>query len=109
MFYSNSFDPTFICVSFAITLLYFKGPVVQREERQVEKFTYINVQRYLEQNKLDIDSQSTTTETSDSGMSESHGGPIELGKGETNGKTHLIIKPMIRPCAFQEQPGETSS
>ena len=95
--YFNSFALKFICVSFAITLLYFKGPVVQREERQVENFTYINVQRYLEQNKLDIDSHSTTTETSDSGMSESHGAPTELGKGETNGKTHLIIKPMIRP------------
>lgn len=42
-------------------------------------------------------------------MSESHGAPIELGKGATNGKTNLIIKRMISPRAFQEQPGETSS
>lgn len=87
--------------SFAFRLPTFKGPVVQREERQVENFTYIDVQRYLEQNKLDIDSHSTTTGTSDSGMAESHGTPSELGMGETSGKIHFIIKRIIRPRAFQ--------
>ena len=62
-------------------------PKVQGEERRNEKFTYINVQRYLEQNKQDIDSYSTTTKTSNSGMAESHGAPSELETDEeTRGK-----------------------
>ena len=60
--------------------------MLQREEWQ-EKSAYI--QSYLEQTK-DIDTQSFTTETSDSGMAESRVAPSELGMEETSGKIHLI-------------------
>ena len=67
-----------------------KGPVVQMEELlQQEKATYI--QSYLAQTK-DIDTQSFTTETSDSGISRSHAAPSELGgPEEASGKISLII------------------
>ena len=52
-----------------------------------EKSAYI--QSYLEQSK-DIDAQSFTTETSDSGMAESRVAPSELGMEETSGKIRLI-------------------
>ena len=63
-----------------------KGPVVQMEEWQ-EKVAYI--QSYLAQTK-DIDTQSFTTETSDSGISRSHAAPSELGgPEEASGKISL--------------------
>ena len=65
----------------------FKGPVVLQREEWQEKSAYI--QSYLEQTK-DIDTQSFTTETSDSGMAESRVAPSELGMEETSGKIHLI-------------------
>ncbi|CAH3029936.1 unnamed protein product [Porites evermanni] len=55
-----------------------QGPVVQMEEWQ-EKVAYI--QSYLAQTK-DIDTQSFTKETSDSGISRSHAVPSELGGPE---------------------------
>ena len=68
-------------------ILLFKGPVVLQREEWQEKSAYI--QSYLEQTK-DIDTQSFTTETSDSGMAESRVAPSELGMEETSGKIHLI-------------------
>ena len=68
-------------------ILLFKGPVVLQREESQEKSAYI--QSYLEQTK-DIDTQSFTTETSDSGMAESRVAPSELGMEETSGKIHLI-------------------
>ena len=68
-------------------ILLFKGPVVLQKEEWQEKSAYI--QTYLEQTK-DIDTQSFTTETSDSGMAESRVAPSELGMEETSGKIHLI-------------------
>ena len=68
-----------ILFSFTLGLiLSCKGPVVQMEEWQ-EKVAYI--QSYLAQTK-DIDTQSFTTETSDSGISRSHAAPSELGGPE---------------------------
>ena len=67
-------------------ILLCKGPVVQMEEWQ-EKVAYI--QSYLAQTK-DIDTQSFTTETSDSGISRSHAAPSELGgPEEASGKISL--------------------
>ena len=67
-------------------ILSWKGPVVQMEEWQ-EKVAYI--QSYLAQTK-DIDTQSFTTETSDSGISRSHAAPSELGgPEEASGKISL--------------------
>ena len=73
-----------ILFSFTLgSILSCKGPFVQREEWQ-EKVAYI--QSYLAQTK-DIDTQSFTTETSDSGISRSHAAPSELGgPEETSGK-----------------------
>ena len=68
-------------------ILLFKGPVVLQREEWQEKSAYI--QSYLEQTK-DIDTQTFTTETSDSGMAESRVAPSELGMEETSGKIHLI-------------------
>ena len=68
-------------------ILLFKGPVVLQREEWQEKSAYI--QSYLEQTK-DIDTQSFTTETSDSGMAESRVAPSELGMEETSGKIRLI-------------------
>ena len=71
-----------ILFSFTLGLiLSCKGPVVQTEEWQ-EKVAYI--QSYLAQTK-DIDTQSFTTETSDSGISRSHAAPSELGGPEEAG------------------------
>ena len=65
-----------------------KGPVMEREEWQ-EKVAYI--QNYLAQTK-DIDTQSFTTETSDSGISRSHAAPSELGgPEEASGKISLKL------------------
>ena len=76
-----------ILFSFTLGLiLSCKGPVVQMEEWQ-EKVAYI--QSYLAQTK-DIDTQSFTTETSDSGISRSHAAPSELGgPEEASGKMSL--------------------
>ena len=78
-----------ILFSFTLGLiLSCKGPVVQREEWQ-EKVAYI--QNYLAQTK-DIDTQSFTTETSDSGISRSHAAPSELGgTEEASGKISLKL------------------
>ena len=78
-----------ILFSFTLGLiLSCKGPVVQREEWQ-EKVAYI--QNYLAQTK-DIDTQSFTTETSDSGISRSHAAPSELGgPEEASGKISLKV------------------
>ena len=78
-----------ILFSFTLGLiLSCKGPVVQREEWQ-EKVAYI--QNYLAQTK-DIDTQSFTTETSDSGISRSHAAPSELGgPEEASGKISLKL------------------
>ncbi|CAH3017464.1 unnamed protein product [Porites evermanni] len=67
-----------------------QGPVVQMEEWQ-EKVAYI--QSYLAQTK-DIDTQSFTTETSDSGISRSHAAPSELGGPEETSDTisNLCLK-----------------
>ena len=68
-----------ILFSFSLGLfLSCKGPVVQMEEWQ-EKAAYI--QSYLAQTK-DIDTQSFTTETSDSGISRSRPALSELGGPE---------------------------
>ena len=68
-----------ILFSFTLGLiLSCKGPVVQMEEWQ-EKVAYI--QSYLAQTK-DIDTQSFTTETSDSGISRSRPALSELGGPE---------------------------
>ena len=76
-----------ILFSFTLGLiLSCKGPVVQMEDWQ-EKVAYI--QTYLEQTK-DIDTQSFTTETSDSGISRSYAVPSELGgPEEASGKISL--------------------
>ena len=76
-----------ILFSFTLGLiLSCKGPVGQMEEWQ-EKVAYI--QNYLAQTK-DIDTQSFTTETSDSGISRSHAAPSELGgPEEASGKISL--------------------
>ena len=59
---------------------------MQMEEWQ-ERVAYI--QNYLAQTK-DIDTQSLTTETSDSGISRSHAAPSELGgPEEASGKISL--------------------
>ena len=68
-------------------ILLFKGPVVRQREESQEKSAYI--QSYLEQTK-DIDTQSFTTETSDSGIAESRVAPSDLGMEETSGKIYLI-------------------
>ena len=76
-----------ILLSFTLGLILLcKGPVLQREEWQ-EKVAYI--QSYLAQTK-DIDTQSFTAETSDSGISRSHTATSELGgPEEASGKIHL--------------------
>ena len=78
-----------ILFSFTLGLiLSCKGPVGQMEEWQ-EKVAYI--QNYLAQTK-DIDTQSFTTETSDSGISRSHAAPSELGgPEEASGKISLKL------------------
>ena len=78
-----------ILFSFTLGLiLSCKGPVVQMEEWQ-EKVAYI--QSYLAQTK-DIDIQSFTTETGDSGISRSHAAPSELGgPEEASGKISLKL------------------
>ena len=78
-----------ILFSFTLGLiLSCKGPVGQMEEWQ-EKVAYI--QNYLAQTK-DIDTQSFTTETSDSGISRSHAVPSELGgPEEASGKISLKL------------------
>ena len=64
----------------------YEGSVVQRQEWQ-EKAAYI--QSYLEQQTKDTDTQSFTTETSDSGISRSHGASSEFGIEEPSGKIIL--------------------
>ena len=64
----------------------YEDSVVQREEWQ-EKAAYI--QSYLEQQTKDTDTQSFTTETSDNGISRSHGASSEFGIEEPSGKIIL--------------------
>lgn len=78
-------------------ILFYEGPVQERGEWQ-EKLAYI--QSYLEQSK-DSDSHSNTTETSDSGMTESHGATSEIGVEETSGKILLMwIKVSVKICVL---------
>ena len=72
----------------SLTCHMYEGSVLQREEWQdTEKAAYI--QSYLEQQTKDTDTQSFTTETSDSGITRSHGASSEFGIEEPSGKIIL--------------------
>ena len=84
-------SPSVLSIFSFSTIFPSDDPVGKEEKRlkYIDQDKYDYIQNYLEQSgeqTKEVDSQSTTTETSDSGMLGSNSASSEVGTEETSGK-----------------------